>query len=104
MTVPLFATSQALGGPATGESPERLSRVLDSGSYILGEEVLRFEAEFAEILGARYCIGMSSGTDALTIGLRALGIEPGDEVIVPAVSFAATAEAVIHAGARPRLR
>lgn len=100
MTVPLFATSEAHGA-LRGEIVERLSRALDSGRYILGEEALGFESEFAASLGARYCIGMNSGTDALTIGLRALGVGRGDEVIVPAVSFAATAEAVVHAGARP---
>jgi dTDP-4-amino-4,6-dideoxygalactose transaminase len=100
VTVPLFATSASLGA-LRGEIAERLSRVLDTGRYILGEEVLGFEAEFAASLGVRHCIGVNSGTDALTIGLLALGIGPGDEVIVPAVTFAATAEAVIHAGARP---
>jgi dTDP-4-amino-4,6-dideoxygalactose transaminase len=100
MTVPLFATSTTLGA-LRGEIAKRMSRVLDSGRYIQGEEVLAFEAEFGACLGARHCVGMNSGTDALAIGLRALGIGPGDEVIVPAVSFAATAEAVIHAGARP---
>jgi dTDP-4-amino-4,6-dideoxygalactose transaminase len=100
VTVPLFATSGALEA-LRGEITERFRRVVDSGRYILGEEALGFESEFAASLEAGYCIGMNSGTDALTIGLRALGIGPGDEVIVPAVSFAATAEAVIHAGARP---
>ena len=98
--MPLFAISGALGA-LRGEIVERLSRALDSGRYILGEEALGFESEFAANLGARDCIGMNSGTDALTIGLRTLGVGRGDEVIVPAVSFAATAEAVVHAGARP---
>src|SRR4051812_23403425 len=100
MTVPLFAMSEALSS-LRGEIAIRLSQVVDSGRYILGEEAGGFESEFAHRLGARYCIGMNSGTDALTIGLRALGVRPGDEVILPTVSFAATAEAVIHAGARP---
>jgi dTDP-4-amino-4,6-dideoxygalactose transaminase len=100
VTVPLFATSKALGA-LRREIGECVSRTIDSGSYILGEEVRAFEAELARSLGVSYCIGMNSGTDALTIGLRALGVGSGDEVIVPAVSFAATAEAVVHAGARP---
>jgi dTDP-3-amino-3,4,6-trideoxy-alpha-D-glucose transaminase len=100
VTVPLFATAGALGA-LRGELADRLGHVLDSGRYILGDESIRFESEFARFLGARHCVGMNSGTDALTIGLRALGVAPGDEVIVPTVSFAATAEAVIHADARP---
>ena len=76
-------------------------QVLESGRFILGPEVEAFEAEFASFVGRRHCIGVANGTEALTIALRALGIRAGDEVIVPGTSFFATAEAVIHAGARP---
>jgi dTDP-4-amino-4,6-dideoxygalactose transaminase len=78
-------------------------RVLGSSGFTLGEEVERFEAEFASFCGVAHAVGVSSGTEALTLVLRALGVGPDDEVIVPANSFIATAEAVSLAGARPRL-
>jgi dTDP-4-amino-4,6-dideoxygalactose transaminase len=98
--VPLFATREALE-PLLPEIAERMRAVLDSGSYVLGKEVAGFEAEFAAELGVGHSVGVNSGTDALAIGLRALGVKPGDEVVVPAVSFFATAEAVVNVGARP---
>lgn len=76
-------------------------RVMDSGQYILGEEVEAFEAEFAAFCGARYCIAVGNGLDALHIALRALGVEPGDDVIVPAHTFIATWLAVRMARANP---
>ena len=76
-------------------------RVLRSGRYILGEEVEAFEEEFAGYCGARYCVGVGSGLDALHLILRAYGIGPGDEVIVPANTYIATWLAVSHAGAVP---
>jgi dTDP-4-amino-4,6-dideoxygalactose transaminase len=76
-------------------------RVLGSSAFILGEEVERFEAEFADYCGAQHCVGVASGTAALTIMLQAAGIGRGDEVIVPAHTFAASALAVVHAGATP---
>ena len=80
---------------------ERIQAVLESGRYILGEEGASFEAEFADYIGVRHCVGVASGTDALKVGLSALGVGPGDEVVVPAVSFFATAGAVAALGARP---
>jgi dTDP-4-amino-4,6-dideoxygalactose transaminase len=80
-----------------------LSRVLNSNGFILGPEVDRFEAEFAEYCGTDHCVGVSSGTSALSLMLRATGIGPGDEVIVPAHTFIASALAVAHVGARPVL-
>lgn len=100
MSIPLFATQPALE-PLLGEIGERQRAVLESGRYILGPEVEAFEAEFAAFIGARHCIGVANGTDALTIALRALGIGSGDEVVVPALTFYATAEAVVNAGATP---
>jgi dTDP-4-amino-4,6-dideoxygalactose transaminase len=76
-------------------------RVLDSGWYILGEENSRFEAEFAAYCDVRHVIGVANGLDALTLILRALGIGPGDEVIVPANTFVATWLAVTQVGATP---
>lgn len=102
MSVPLFAVRPALE-PLLEEVAARQQAVLRSGRYILGPEVEAFEAELAAYLGVRHCVGVANGTDALTIALRALGIGPGDEVIVPALTFYATAEAVVNAGARPVL-
>lgn len=78
-----------------------IARVLDSNRLILGEEVAAFEREYAAYCGASECIGVGSGTDALYLALRALEIGPGDEVIVPAQTFVATALAVSRTGATP---
>ncbi|WP_430913426.1 DegT/DnrJ/EryC1/StrS family aminotransferase [Methylobacterium sp. sgz302541] len=80
-----------------------VASVLGGDSYILGEAVESFERAFAEEAGAAHCVGVASGTDAIALGLRALGIGPGDEVIVPAMTFVGTAQAVLHCGALPRL-
>ncbi len=76
-------------------------RVMASGRYILGPEGQALEAELAEYVGVAHAVGVASGTDALHLALRAAGIGPGDEVIVPAFTFVATAEAVTYTGARP---
>ena len=80
-----------------------IDRVLAGPDYILGAEVARFEQEFAAHEGAAHAVGVASGTDALALALRGLGVGPGDEVIVPALTFAATALAVMQCGAAPRL-
>jgi dTDP-3-amino-3,4,6-trideoxy-alpha-D-glucose transaminase len=87
--------------PLAGELTAAFARVLSSSAFILGEEVERFEAEFASFCQVKHCVGVSSGTGALTLLLQAAGIGPGDEVIVPAHTFVATALAVVHAGAEP---
>lgn len=76
-------------------------RVLDSGSYILGEEVEAFERDWASACGAAHAVGVANGLDALALALRALGVGPGDEVIVPSHTFIATWLAVSQCGATP---
>lgn len=76
-------------------------RVAASGRFVLGEEVERFEGHVAERTGTRQAVGVASGTDALLLVLRALGVGEGDEVITSPFTFFATVEAVLHAGARP---
>jgi len=80
---------------------ERLNEVVERGVYILGPEVKAFEREFADYIGVKHTIGVGNGTDAITIGLRALGIGRDDEVVVPSFTFYASAEAIVNAGARP---
>jgi dTDP-4-amino-4,6-dideoxygalactose transaminase len=87
--------------PIADELRAAFERVLGTSSYILGEEVARFEEEFAAYCGVRHCVGVASGTAALTIAALASGIRPGDEVIVPAHTFIASALGLVHAGAMP---
>src|SRR5438105_11605821 len=76
-------------------------RVAESGQFILGPEVQSFESEFAAYCGAKHCVGVGNGLDALHLILRALDIGPGDEVLVPANTYIATWLAVSQAGATP---
>jgi dTDP-4-amino-4,6-dideoxygalactose transaminase len=78
-------------------------RVVAATAFIGGEEVAAFEREFAAFTGVPHCVGVANGTDALELALRAAGVGPGDEVVLPANTFIATAEAVARAGARPVL-
>src|SRR4051812_10557620 len=87
--------------PIAADLRAAFERVLGASSYILGEEVARFEEEFAAYCGVRHCVGVASGTAALTIAALAAGIRPGDEVIVPAHTFIASALGLSHAGAVP---
>jgi dTDP-4-amino-4,6-dideoxygalactose transaminase len=83
------------------ELDDAYQRVMNSGQYILGEEVEAFEHELAAYLKVRYCIGVGNGLDALHLILRGYGIGPGDEVIVPANTYIATWLAVSYTGAKP---
>ena len=82
---------------------EAVERVLDHGGFVLGREVEEFEARFAEYCGTRFAIGVSNGTAAITLALRAIGIEEGDEVITAPNSFLASVSAIVNAGATPVL-
>jgi dTDP-4-amino-4,6-dideoxygalactose transaminase len=75
--------------------------VLDAGSFVLGPFVERFERELAAFCGVAHAVGVASGSDALELALRALGVGPGDAVVTSPFTFVATAEAIVHAGARP---
>lgn len=83
------------------EFDDAYQRVMTSGWYILGNEVVEFEKEFAAYCGTNHCIGVANGLDALSLVLRAWGIGPGDEVIVPSHTYIATWLAVTHVGATP---
>jgi dTDP-4-amino-4,6-dideoxygalactose transaminase len=100
MAVPLFDTSSALD-PLRKELRDAVDRVFDSERYILGPEVSAFEQEFAAYCGAGYAVGVANGTDAISIALRAMGVGPGDEVVVPSFTFYASAEAIPATGATP---
>jgi len=84
-----------------GEFRQALDRVLDTQSYILGPDVEAFEKAFAEYCGARYAVGVNSGTMALQLALLAMDVKPGDEIITVAQTFIATAEAISWCGATP---
>jgi len=100
MRVP-FLDLAAATAEVRAEIDTAVGRVLSSGRYLLGPETEAFEAEWAAYCGARHCVTVGSGCDALELSLRALGIGPGDEVIVPSHTFIATWLAVSAAGARP---
>ncbi len=100
MPVPLFDTWTPLL-PLLPRVRERLIEVVDAGRFILGPEVAAFEQELAAYVGADHAIGVANGTDALTIALRAMGVGPGDDVVVPSFTFYASAEAIPPTGARP---
>jgi len=80
---------------------QAIEKVLDHGRIILGPEVNQFEQQLAAFCGVKYAVGVGSGTDALLIGVKALGLDAGDEVIAPALSFVGTANGIAMGGARP---
>jgi dTDP-4-amino-4,6-dideoxygalactose transaminase len=84
-----------------GEILPALDRVCQNSSFVQGEEVEAFEREFADFCGTRHCVALSTGTAALHLGLLALGVQAGDDVITTPNTFLATAEAITYCGARP---
>lgn len=96
-----FVDLQAQYREIRAEVDAAIARVVESASFVLGREVEAFEAAFAAYTGARFCVGVSNGTAAIQLALMACGVGPGSEVIVPANTFFATAEAVSTAGATP---
>lgn len=102
MNVP-FVDLRAQHRAMQTELNEAIQGVFERADFALGKDVSRFEEEFAGFCGTKYAVGLDSGLSALELSLRAFGIGPGDEVIVPAHTFVATAAAVTFAGARPIL-
>ena len=102
MKIPLVDL-QAQYRSLKGDIDAALAGAVERGNFILGPEVAAFEEAFARFVGARHCVGVASGTDALSLALRALGVGPGDKVLLPANTFIATALAVSYAGATPVL-
>lgn len=99
MKVP-FVDFKRMHDPIRKELNEVINEVIDKGAFVGGPYLEEFEKNFAEYIGTKYAVGVSSGTSALEIILRALGIGPGDEVILPAYTFVATAFAVSAVGAK----
>jgi len=99
--IPFLSLAPAPAGDETREVREAIDRVISRGWFVLGPEVEAFEAEFAAAMGAAHAVGVGTGTDAIALILRALGIGPGDEVITTPLSAAYTALAIMMAGARP---
>ena len=99
MKVP-FATFEGMHAPLRQEMMDAFARVYDRGWFIQGGECRAFEEEFAAWCGAKYALGVASGLDAIVLALKALGVGPGDEVIVPGNTYIATALAVSYTGAK----
>lgn len=100
ITVP-FVSFRPMERELDADLRAAFARVLDNSWYIEGKEDAAFEAAFADYCGAKYCVGCGNGLDALVLILKALGIGPGDEVIVPSNTFIATVLAISYAGATP---
>jgi dTDP-4-amino-4,6-dideoxygalactose transaminase len=100
LEVPLFDL-RAQHRPLGREIAAALREVFESARFVMGPNVAAFEREMASYCGVRHAVGVASGTDALMLSLAALGVQPGDEVLVPTFTYTATAAAVCHLGARP---
>ncbi len=98
--VPMLDLSRQYAG-IRNEVLAAVARVCDSQHYILGEEVVAFEREFAALCATADCVGCASGTDGLWLALAAAGVGPGDSVITTPFSFFATASSILRAGAKP---
>lgn len=96
-----FLDLRALHEEMRGEIERAVNAVLDSGQFVLGDELTAFEREFASFVGARECVGVGNGLDAINLALRALGLREGDEVLVPSHTFVATWLGVSMAGGTP---
>lgn len=102
MTIP-FVDLRIQSTQLRRELSQAVEQVIDDAQFVLGDEVAQFERSFADFSGAKHGIGVASGTDALYLSLRALGVGPGDEVITVANTFIATALAIAYTGATPVL-
>ncbi len=98
-----FVDLQAQYSGLREEMNAAVLNVLETAYFVGGPVLDKFEQAFAAFVGAKYCVGVANGTDAITLAARAAGLKPGDEVLVPANSFFATAEAISNAGATPEL-
>jgi UDP-2-acetamido-2-deoxy-ribo-hexuluronate aminotransferase len=96
-----FIDLKAQYGALRNSVNDRIQQVLEHGQYIMGPEVKELEQKLAAYTGARHCITVASGTEALLIALMALGVRPGDEIITTPFSFIATAEVIVLLGAKP---
>ncbi len=102
MPIPLVDLRAQQAEIAAELAPD-LERILETTAFVGGPDVTAFEADYADFVGVRHCVGVANGTDGIELALRAIGVGPGDEVILPANTFIATAEAVARAGATPVL-
>ena len=98
-----FVDLTLIHDPLKPEIQAAIQAVIDQGDFVLGHALTDFEIAFANACGVQYGVGVASGTDAIALGLQACGIQPGDEVLVPANTFIATLIGVLHAGATPVL-
>jgi dTDP-4-amino-4,6-dideoxygalactose transaminase len=89
--------------PIQSQIAEAIRKIIQEGDFILGQALAEFETAFAAASGVKYGVGVACGTDAIALGLQACGINPGDEIIIPANTFIATAIAVLQAKAIPIL-
>jgi dTDP-4-amino-4,6-dideoxygalactose transaminase len=98
-----FVDLSRIHAPLKAEILNRISSVIDRSAFVLGPDVEAFEKDFAAFIGAPHAVGVSNGLDALKVALQAVGVGPGDEVVIPANTFIATAYAVSALGATPVL-
>jgi dTDP-4-amino-4,6-dideoxygalactose transaminase len=100
MTIPHVAVNK-LDRNVKNKIEKKIAAIISSGQFVSGQEVEQFEKLFSSYIQTKYAIGVSTGTDALYLGCKALGIKNGDEIILPAMSFFATLSPIVHLGAKP---